>query len=145
MMTMIKKTLMQWLVLLAGAQKIYQARNLYKDMTHLKFTMAYLKFVKTSRLLFISFMGMGACLVLLLCSIIVFQFVLFIYVPWSPETKMWVGFGCAAVYFLVAASAFFYLFGEDKWLKIFNADGMVNGAAPRAPARQELHQGGNHG
>jgi len=38
---------------------------------------------------------------------------------------MWLGFLSAAVYLLIAMGAFTFVFTEEKWLRVFNAQNML--------------------
>ena len=122
-----KKTLWTLLLLWASsAIKGLQAnQGGHMELTRLKMSLFYVQTVKTFRLLFISLLSMGMCLTLLLAGIILFHVTLFLYAPWSMETKMWVGFLCSAAYLLSAYLLFSKIFAADKWLEIFHAEGII--------------------
>jgi hypothetical protein len=96
------------------------------EVTRLKMSLMYLRAIKTFRLLFMSLLGMGFCLVLLLMGLIIFHVSLFLYSPWSIETKMLVGFLSSAVYLLATIVLFSKIFAADKWLEIFHAEGILD-------------------
>ena len=100
-------------------------RQGYSQMTRLRIKLLYLKTIKTCRLLFLNFLGVGACLVFLLSSIIIFNITLFLYAPYAAQAKMWLGFFLAAVYLSIAVWAFSYVFSEEKWLRMFHAHNML--------------------
>lgn len=108
------------------AQRFAVHQGDYKEIAQLKLSLLYLKIIKTSRLLFITSLGIGVSLIFLLTSLVLFHATFFIYAPCSMETKMWVGFISAAVYLCIAAFVFTWVFAEEKWLKIFNAQKMLN-------------------
>jgi hypothetical protein len=95
------------------------------ELARLKIALLYVKSIETFRLLFLSLLGVGVCLFFLLGSMVLFHAVLFNYTPWSTTTKMYLGFFLSLVYFLLAVSAFYYVFSQTKWLKIFYADDIV--------------------
>ena len=110
------------LVLLSGmVQKfVLSQKEGYKSVGQLKLKLFYLKTIKTSRLLFLSFLGVGTCLVFLMSSLNMFNAAIFTYSSYSPDTKMWLGFLLAALYLLVAGVIFTVVFSERKWLEIFH-------------------------
>jgi hypothetical protein len=91
------------------------------DLAQLKMSFLYIKSVKTFRLLFVSLLGIGICLVFLSASLMVFHVSLFLS-PLSEVAKMWIGFGCAAVYFGIAFEIFSRIFSQRRWMKIFHID-----------------------
>ena len=123
-----KKNIMSLMFFLFSnvAQQLNARREIYKDITNLKLKLMYVNAIKTFRFLFLSIVGIGASLVFLFMSLSVFNSTLFSFVPMSTETKMWVGFGLAAFYLLIAGAAFAYIFAEHKWISMFNAQGMIN-------------------
>ena len=110
-----------FLILTNVVQKFTVVRSDYKDLTDLKLKLFYLKAIQTSRLLFISTLGVGVCLVFLFSGLILLHSTFFFYTSYSLEAKMWVGFIFATIYLLIAAVAFLYFFNMDKWLDIFHA------------------------
>lgn len=99
------------------------------ELTKLKIAIGYLQTIKTMRMLFVSLLGVGVCLVLLLTGLVLLHCAVFFYAPWSVSVKMAVTLGCAAVYISIAAAVFAYVFSEEQWLKIFNADKMISDLA----------------
>jgi hypothetical protein len=123
-----KKTLWTFLLLWASsAIKGLQAnQGGHMELTRLKLSLMYVRSIKTFRLLFMSLLGMGFCLVLFLMGFIVFQMSLFLYSPWSAGTKMMVGFLSSAIYLLAALFFVSKIFAADKWLEIFHAEGIMD-------------------
>jgi len=119
-----KKALWSFLMLWASsAMKGLQSNpGGHLELTRLKMALMYVRGIKTFRLLFMSLLGMGFCMVLLFTGLILFHATLFLYSPWSMETKMLVGFLCSAVYLLLTLTLFYKIFSQDKWLKIFHYD-----------------------
>src|SRR5580704_14055374 len=99
-----KKTLWTLLLLWASsAVKGLQAnQGGHMELTRLKMSLMYVQSIKTFRMLFMCLLSVGVCLILLLTGIILFHVSLFLYAPWSMETKMLVGFLSSAVYLLAA-------------------------------------------
>ncbi|MDO8580917.1 MAG: hypothetical protein Q7S13_05500 [Candidatus Omnitrophota bacterium] len=122
-----KKILMASLFLFVS--NVIRGFNPYRkasvDLTRLKISIWYLQSIKTLRLLFISLLGAGVCLVLLMSGLVLFHLAIVLYAPWDPQVKMGVTLLCAAIYILIAIGLFSYVFAEDKWLKIFNAHGLM--------------------
>jgi hypothetical protein len=106
-------------------QKFAFQQQGYKNIAQLRMKLLYLRIIKICRWLFLSFLGIGVCLVFLFSSIILFNFTVFFYVPCSMGIKMWLGFLSAAVYLLIAMGAFTFVFTESKWLRMFNAQNML--------------------
>ncbi len=96
------------------------------DLTKLKISIWYLRSIKALRLLFFSFWGAGLCLIFLLAGLILFHLAIVLYAPWEPQVKMVVTFAAAAIYILGGVGLFSYIFAEDKWLKMFNAQGLMD-------------------
>jgi hypothetical protein len=97
----------------------------HMEITRLKMSLLYVRTIKTFRLLFMSLLSMGVCLVLLLAGIILLHISLFLYAPWSAETKMLVGIWSSVIYLLVSFALFSRIFAADKWLEIFHAEGIM--------------------
>jgi hypothetical protein len=98
----------------------------HMELTRLKMSLMYVQSIKTFRLLFMSLLSIGVCLVLLLVGFVLFYVSLFLYTSWDMETKMLVGFLSSAVYLLAAFALFSRIFAADKWLEIFHADGIID-------------------
>lgn len=96
------------------------------DMAKVKAARSYVNAVKTVRLLFISLLGIGICLMLLVSGIILFHLAILQYAPWPAETKMWFTMGCAVVYLTAAAVFFGFIFADRKWMRIFHANDFVD-------------------
>jgi hypothetical protein len=96
------------------------------DLARLRASLMYVKSIETFRLLFVSILGIGACLILLLSGLVLFHATLFLYAPWSNQAKLWFGLISALVYLTVAAKAFSYVFSEAQWLKMFHAQEVVD-------------------
>ena len=122
-----KKTLWTLLLLWASAAiKGLQAnQGDHMAITRLKMSLMYVQTIKTFRLLFMSLLSMGVCLVLLLAGIILLHVSLFLYAPWSVETKMLVGLFSSVIYLLASFVLFSKIFAADKWLEIFHAHGIM--------------------
>jgi hypothetical protein len=127
-----KQTLLTFLLLafkaVRGANPVQYHRSMM-DLARLKASLMYVKGIETFRLLFMSAMGMGVCLVLLLSSLMLFHAALFLYTPWSAQVKLMVGLSFALVYFLITVKAFSYVLSESKWLEIFHAQDVAEDIA----------------
>ena len=102
------------------------------DLAKLKMSLVYVKSINTFRLLFMSLLGIGVCLILLISGIILLHTILFLYMPWSIETKIYAGLSLIGVYFFTAFNMCSYIFSQEKWLKIFHADCIVENLAPQS-------------
>ena len=122
-----KKTLWTFLLLWASSaiKGLQAGQGGHMELTRLKMSLMYVRTIKTLRLLFMSLLGMGVCLILLLVGLILFHVSLFMYAPWSMETKMLVGFLLSAIYLLATLVLFSKIFAADKWLEIFHAKGIL--------------------
>ena len=109
----------------------------HMELTRLKASLMYVRAIKTFRLLFMSLLGMGLCLVLLFMGLILFHVSLFLYSPWGMETKMLVGFLCSVIYLLAGLAVFSKIFAPDKWLEIFHAHGIMEHLKGEASPAQE--------
>jgi hypothetical protein len=98
----------------------------HMELTRLKISLIYVRSIKTFRMLFMSLLGMGVCLVFLFLGLILLHVSLFLYAPWGMEIKMLVGLLCSAVYLLAASAIFSSIFASDKWLNIFHADAIMD-------------------
>jgi hypothetical protein len=112
------------------------------DLIRLKGYLMYVKGVKTFRLLFMSLLVMGVCQFLLLGSLVLFHATLFLYGPWSQETKMIIGFSFSAVYLLIAVVILGNLISERRWLHIFHADNLLDGFDDSAEEESALKRAG---
>jgi hypothetical protein len=134
-----RKTLWTFLLLWASSaiKGLQVNQGGHMELTRLKMFLMYVRAIKTFRLLFMSLLGMGLCMVLLSTGLILFHATLFLYSPWSMETKMLVGFLCSAVYLLLTLTLFYKIFAQDKWLKIFHAEGIMEHLKQEAGPTQE--------
>ncbi|MBF0489545.1 MAG: hypothetical protein HQL15_02870 [Candidatus Omnitrophica bacterium] len=96
-----------------------------EDVTRVRLATMYLHAVKVSRLLFISLLGSGACLVLLLTGVVLIHCTIFIYAPWEVSVKVTVTLICAVFYLLSAAAIVAYFFTKDRWMAMFNTDSTI--------------------
>jgi hypothetical protein len=96
------------------------------EMTRLRMSLMYVRFIKTFRLLFLSLLSIGVCLVFLFVGLILLHVSLFLYSPWSMGTKMVVGLSCSLVYLLATLVMFSQIFASDKWLRIFHAETIMD-------------------
>jgi len=121
------KTLWTFLLLWGGSviKRLQANQGDHLELTRLKMSLMYVRGIKTFRLLFMSLWGMGICMVFLLMGLVLFHATLFLYSPWSMETKMLVGFLCSAFYLLGTLLLFSKIFAQDKWLRIFHAEGIM--------------------
>ncbi|MCR4337200.1 MAG: hypothetical protein NUV91_05290 [Candidatus Omnitrophica bacterium] len=128
-----RKTLMTGLVFLV--LNMLKGANPYRkaplEFTKLKLSIWGLQSIKTMRLLFMSLLGVGVCLIFLMSGLVLFHVGIFLYAPWDFETKMGFTFVCAAIYIGIAVSVFFYLFSEKKWSQIFHAEGIIKNLSER--------------
>jgi len=130
-----------WTFLLLGASSavkgLQASQGGHVELARLKMSLMYVRSIKTFRLLFMSLLGMGFCMVLLFMGLVLFHATLFLYSPWSVETKMLVGFFCSAVYLLMTLTLFYKIFAQDKWLRIFHAESVVEQIKKGAGPTQE--------
>lgn len=116
----------------------------YKDNTveaaKLQSYIVYLKSIRTMRLLFISILGIGFCLLLLVSGIFLFHLSLLLYGPWSNNTKMIITLVSAAIYIGGSIGVFIYIFSQKKWMEIFNADDIVEKVKEKTSAQQNRRQ-----
>ena len=123
------------LLLLSGAMKGFGPyRKASWELAHLKMSLFYMKGIKTSRLLFLTFLAIGGCLIALFSALVLFHVTLFVYTPWSTETKIFLGFFSAAVYLSIAITGLYYAFSQEKWLRMFHAEELLNGLAEKSSA-----------
>jgi len=141
-----KKTLWAFLLLwISSAVKGLQAnQGGHVELTRLKMSLMYVRAIKTFRLLFMSLLGVGICMVLLFTGLILFHVSLFLYTTWSMETKLLVGFLSSAVYLLATLIIFSQVFAPEKWLEIFHAHGLIEHLKEEAVARQGKSESTNH-
>jgi hypothetical protein len=123
-----KKPVGAVLALLASSifRRLIAGPSLRLETAKLKLSLMYVKSIKTFRLLFLSLLSIGICLVLLLTGLVLFHVSLFLYAPWSPLTKMLVGLLCSVLYITVAVLFIYQIFDADNWMKIFHADGITD-------------------
>lgn len=107
-----------------GGMGVFAESPLMK-LTPLKMSIAYLRSIQTFRLLFISLLGIGGCLIFIVAGLVVLNVTLLTLTPWSQETKLFVGLGCAFFYLLIGFGVLAYIFSEEKWMKMFHADDVV--------------------
>jgi hypothetical protein len=124
----LRKTL--WTFLLLGATSAIKGLQFNQggrmELTRLKMSLVYVRAIKTFRLLFMSLLGMGVCIVFLFMGLALFHASLFLYSPWSMQTKMIIGFLFSAVYLLMTLTLLYKIFAQDIWLKIFNAENILD-------------------
>lgn len=96
-----------------------------EEIAKLKLAAIYLHAVKISRLLFISFLGSGVCLIFLFIGLLLIHGTIWFYAPWDIAVKVTVTLIAAFSYILIAVGIFAYVFAEDKWMKMFNAKAMI--------------------
>jgi hypothetical protein len=96
-----------------------------EDLTKLKIATMYLHAVKISRLLALSLLGSGACLIFLLMGLILIHGIIFFYVPWTDSVKITITLICAVSYLLIAGSVVVYFFAEDRWAKMLNTEALI--------------------
>ncbi len=129
-----------FLIFFSGKLKgVMPYRKTYMDLIRLRTSFLYLKGVESCRLLCISLLCMGVCLMLFILSLILFHVVLFLYTPWSNETKMFVGLLFATIYFLIAVAAFFFISSKKEWAKIFHVDSVMDHLVRKASLKEEPH------
>jgi len=110
----------------SAAKGLMSNQGEHMETTRLKMSLMYVRSIKTFRLLFMSLLSMGVCLILLFMGLVLFHVSLFLYAPWSMETKMTVGLLCSLFYLLATYVLFSKIFASDKWLKIFHAEGILD-------------------
>jgi hypothetical protein len=131
-----RKNVMTLFLLLASSfvKGLAPYRKNSMDLVKLKASLFYIKSIKTSRLLFMSLLGVGVCLIFLFGGLILFHATLFLYAPWSAQTKLAVGLVFSAIYLAVTIAAFFYVFSPNQWLRIFHVDQLIEDLAQKAQA-----------
>jgi len=134
-----KKALWTFLLLWASSavKGLQVTQGGHMELARLKVSLTYIRAIKTFRLLFMSLLGMGLCMVLLFMGLVLFHVTLFLYSPWNMETKMLVGFMCSAVYLLVTLLLFSKIFAQDKWLRIFHAEDIMKQLKGEVGSAQE--------
>ncbi len=100
-------------------------KQMQSDITQLKISTAYLKSIKTFRLLFLSLLVIGLMMVLATVGLILVYVSVFVYAPWDAPAKMAFGLLSAAFYFWVVWMLSLRICPQDVWLKMFHADEMV--------------------
>lgn len=103
-----------------------RARTSTLDLARLKVSLTYLKSIETARFLFISFMGMGACLVMFFVGLIMLNTVFFMYTSMSHEMKFLVGIGLAFGYIGASVMVFLSISSQAKWMEIFHAQNIIS-------------------
>ncbi len=94
-------------------------------ISRLKMAILYVQGIKTMRLLFMSLLALGACLVFLLVGLIIFNVTIFMYTSFDVQTKMYLGFSFTAVFLLIAAGFFALMFQEERWASMFHTKAMI--------------------
>ncbi len=110
-----------------------------------KAMMWYLQSIKTLRLLFISLLGIGVCLVFLTAGLALFHVGIFLYAPWTAEEKMYVTFICATLYVAGAFGTFMYIFNQRQWVIIFNAQPKIDALAAISRAQKQEKMNSRNG
>ena len=109
--------------------KLLQGVNIHQgtseQITKLKLAEVYLYAVKTARLLLISLVASGACLMFLMMGLMLVHYIVLAYMPWPDMVKVIVTLICAVSYIALAAGIFRYVFAEDRWMKMCNAEAMI--------------------
>ena len=140
-----KRILLTSLLLLAS--NFIKGLNSYRmssiDLTKLKITMWYLQSIKTLRLLFISLLGLGVCLIFLISGLVCFSVALLVYAPLAVTVKMSLAFLLAVVYIAMGLGIFFYLFSDEKWIKIFNVDHFIKELTENTRSDAPVQRNGN--
>ncbi len=122
-----KMLMLLFSMVFSGALKgVYTHRQTYVEIMRTKMSLMYLKGVKTSRLLFLSLLGVGICLLCVLAGLALLHTTLFLYAPWSGQTKMIIGLVFSAMYLGIGGMAFRYIFDQGKWLKMFHAEDLLD-------------------
>ena len=142
-----RKTLLSLLVnLISNPLKGVNAyRQNSMDLAKIKMSLLYIKGIETSRLLFVSLLSVGVCLIFFITGLVLFHATLFLYTPWDMVTKMYIGFSFAMIYLLVSVIAFSYIFSQAKWLKMFHAEGIVDNLIKKPSAKTETENQSNNG
>ena len=137
-----KKILMAFVMMAVSrmvAPAVDAQRSSLVHWGRLRMAFLYIRTIKTTRLLFISLLGMGLCLLLALCGFVLFHVGLFVYSPWSPQFKMSLAFFCAALYFGLAALFFYKIFSQRQWLNMFHAQHIINQLRKKNQAHADPH------
>jgi len=134
-----KKIIGAFLLLLSSSvfKGMRSSHTDHLEVAKLKMSLMYVQSIKTFRLLFISLLGMGICLVFLLAAIILFHVSLFLYAPWSMNTKMTLGLLCSLIYFIATMVVFSQVFAADKWLRIFHAENLMDHLYQKEATQQD--------
>jgi hypothetical protein len=104
-----------------------------------KMSLYYLKGIKTTRLLFMSLLGVGICLILLWTGLVVVHVSLFL-TSWEPQTKLLVNMIFGLIYITVAVGTFSFVFSETLWLKMFHMDKIMEELKKKKAQSSEIEK-----
>lgn len=96
------------------------------DAIKLKIALGYLMTIKIFRFLYMSFWGISLSLIFLLTGLILIHSTILIHAPWDTGVKIAFTVISGVFYILIAAAMFWYIFAEERWLKMFNASKVVS-------------------
>jgi hypothetical protein len=134
-----KKILMSALLVMFGMLKkdsaVHQA-----DIARLKLSLAYVKGVETSRLIVIGALGLKLCFWMFIGGLVLVHTTLFLYAPWSNQTKLIFGLVSGGVYLATAATILSKVFAQDAWHKMFHADRVLEDLDREAAQRETNEQ-----
>ena len=106
------------------------------NINRLKMSLAYVKGIKTFRLMFISFLGVCVLLIFLLAGLILFNVTLFAYTSFIIQTKMVIGFSLTFLYLFISGWLFYYLFKQETWMSMFHTEEIMKEIAGKVNAEQ---------
>lgn len=110
------------------------------DTARLKMSLLYIRGINVLRLLFVSLLGVGLCLMFLLGGIILLYTTLILYAPWSDQVKFYVNLACAVLYMGLSLGTFFYVFAHAKWLEMLQANHIVDRLSPESATMGQAGQ-----
>jgi hypothetical protein len=86
----------------------------------------YVKAVGEVRSLFIHAVLIKCALLLMLAGFVLMHLAIFVFIPWSPETKATVLFILGGVYFLIPSLYVLKMCSEKYWMELTRATDLVN-------------------
>jgi hypothetical protein len=142
------KRILLTLLTLAWTSFLKSSNTTQAQSIQTKMSLYYLKGIKTTRLLFMSLLGVGICLILLWTGLVVVHVSLFL-TSWEPQTKLLVNLIFGLVYITVAVGTFSFVFSETLWLKMFHMDKTMENLkkkqAESPEIAKEFRKGGDKG
>jgi uncharacterized membrane protein YeiB len=70
--------------------------------------------------------GVTACVVFLCGGAILLPLALCLFMPWEPNTRLWVALAFAAVYVAIPMTVAAIALSEKRWMHYFHVDELIN-------------------